>query len=91
MERTIVGFCAKTEQFQECCMVRMETGTMRGYSLTALRRMSRNGTRWYRTFRRSSWDCPQCDAVAAVIHPVTEQVLPVHPYCVCGMYEIDLM
>lgn len=68
----------------------VQTGTMKGYSLTALRRMSRSGTRWYRTFRRSNWDCPQCDAVAAVIHPVTEQVLPVHPYCVCGMYEIDL-
>lgn len=69
----------------------VQTGTMRGYSLTALRRMSRSGMRWYRTFRRSNWDCPQCDAVAAVIHPITEQVLPVHPYCVCGMYEIDLM
>lgn len=69
----------------------VQTSTMKGYDAVVRRRMLRGGTRWYRTFRRSGWDCPQCDAVAAVIHPVTEQVLPVHPYCVCGMYEIDLM
>lgn len=69
----------------------VQTSTMKGYDAVVRRRMLRGGTRWYRTFRRSGWDCPQCDAAAAVIHPVTEQVLPVHPYCVCGMYEIDLM
>lgn len=67
----------------------VQSDAMGLYQRNTLARMVSGGARYYRTFRCSSYDCPACDEVAARIHPVTEQVLPVHPWCVCGMYEID--
>ena len=37
----------------------------------------------YRVYRGSNYDCPDCDEVCAVVHPIDEIVLPVHPNCVC--------
>lgn len=67
----------------------LQSNVMGGYTDMVREVIQRQGGRWYRTYRRSSYDCPACDDVAAVVHPITEQVLPVHPWCVCGMYMVD--
>lgn len=42
----------------------------------------------YRTFRNSSFPCEVCDELTKTIHPLTDLVLPAHPACICGMYEV---
>lgn len=42
----------------------------------------------YRTFRNSSFPCDVCDELTKTIHPLTDLVLPAHPACICGMYEV---
>lgn len=37
----------------------------------------------YRTHRNSTYDCPYCDELTMVIHPLDSIVLPAHPRCVC--------
>ena len=37
----------------------------------------------YRTHRNSTYDCPHCDELTMVIHPLDSIVLPAHPRCVC--------
>lgn len=37
----------------------------------------------YRTHRNSTYDCPECDELTKVIHPLDVMVLPAHPRCVC--------
>lgn len=46
-------------------------------------RYRRGGAVGYRCHRGSDYDCAECDAVCAVIHPLDEIVLPVHPRCMC--------
>ncbi|MGM9736951.1 MAG: hypothetical protein ACI3ZT_00895 [Candidatus Cryptobacteroides sp.] len=42
----------------------------------------------YGVKRNSNFDCPDCDAECAVIHPLTEIVVPVHPNCCCSTYPV---
>lgn len=42
----------------------------------------------YRTFRNSSFPCEVCDELTKTIHPLIDLVLPAHPACICGMYEV---
>lgn len=49
---------------------------------------SRDGAIGYGVRRNSSYDCPDCDEVCAVIHPLTEIVVPVHPNCCCSTYPV---
>lgn len=46
-------------------------------------RYRRAGATGYRCHRGSDYDCLECDAVCAEIHPLDEVVLPVHPHCMC--------
>ena len=46
-------------------------------------RWRRAGAIGYRCHRGSDYDCLECDAVCAEIHPLDEIVLPVHPRCMC--------
>lgn len=39
---------------------------------------------WFMTFRNSSWPCAQCDEYASHIHPMDDEIPPVHANCVCG-------
>lgn len=48
----------------------------------------RSGAIGYGVKRNSNFDCPDCDAVCAVIHPFTEIVVPVHPNCCCSTYPV---
>ena len=49
---------------------------------------ARKGAIGYGVQRNSSYDCPDCDEVCSVIHPLTEIVVPVHPHCCCSTYPI---
>lgn len=44
---------------------------------------AKKGAIGYRTHRNSTYDCPICDDLTKVIHPLTDFVLPAHPRCVC--------
>ena len=48
----------------------------------------RDGAIGYGVKRNSNYDCPDCDAECAVIHPLTEVVVPVHPNCCCSTYPV---
>lgn len=48
--------------------------------VTRYRKMGAIG---YRTHRNSTYDCPYCDELTMVIHPLDSVVLPAHPRCVC--------
>lgn len=48
----------------------------------------RDGAIGYGVKRNSNFDCPDCDAVCAVVHPFTEIVVPVHPNCCCSTYPV---
>lgn len=48
----------------------------------------RKGAIGYGVKRNSTYDCPDCDDVCAVVHPLTEIVVPVHPHCCCSTYPI---
>lgn len=48
----------------------------------------RDGAIGYGVMRNSSYDCPDCDDVCAVIHPLTEIVVPVHPNCCCSTFPV---
>ena len=42
----------------------------------------------YGVKRNSSYDCPDCDEVCAIVHPLTEIVVPVHPNCCCSTFPV---
>lgn len=48
----------------------------------------KKGAIGYRTFRNSSYDCPQCDELTTRIWPLDVIVLPAHPRCVCGSMPV---
>ncbi len=48
----------------------------------------RKGAIGYGVKRNSTYDCPDCDDVCAVVHPLSEIVVPVHPNCCCSTYPI---
>lgn len=47
-------------------------------------RYGKMGAIGYRTYRNSSYDCPECDELTRHIFPLDVIVLPAHPRCVCG-------
>lgn len=53
-----------------------------------LQTYKRDGAIGYGVKRNSNFDCPDCDAVCAVVHPFTEIVVPVHPNCCCSTYPV---
>lgn len=48
----------------------------------------RDGAIGYGVKRNSNFDCPDCDAECAVVHPFTEIVVPVHPNCCCSTFPV---
>lgn len=50
--------------------------------------MSGNGVAGYIGIRQSSYDCPLCDSLCGYFIPITTQVFPAHPRCVCGMIPV---
>ncbi len=48
----------------------------------------KSGAIGYGVQRNSTYDCPDCDDVCAVIHPFSEIVVPVHPNCCCSTYPV---
>lgn len=50
--------------------------------------MSGKGAAGYIGVRQSSYDCPLCDSLCGYFIPITTQVFPAHPRCVCGMIPI---
>lgn len=50
--------------------------------------MSGRGAAGYIGVRQSSYDCPLCDSLCGYFIPITTQVFPAHPRCVCGMIPI---
>jgi hypothetical protein len=55
-------------------------GVVRGY-----RRMAAIG---YGVQRNSNYDCPLCDSLTKVVHPLNSIVLPAHGHCVCSTFPI---
>lgn len=53
-----------------------------------IRNYGRMGAIGYGVQRNSSYDCPACDEVCAVVHPLSEIVLPVHPNCCCSTFPV---
>ena len=51
-------------------------------------RYKRSGAIGYGVQRNSTYDCPDCDDVCAVIHPFSEIVVPVHPNCCCSTFPV---
>lgn len=51
--------------------------------LSQIRDFRAKGAVGYRTVRASSFHCPFCDEMAERIWPLSEDVLPYHPRCVC--------
>lgn len=50
--------------------------------------MSGNGAIGYIGVRQSTYDCPHCDSLCGYLIPITEQVFPAHPRCVCSMIPV---
>lgn len=48
----------------------------------------RRGATGYRVIRHSNYPCPVCAAAAAVIHPIDDIVVPLHPNCVCTVEAV---
>ena len=44
---------------------------------------SKSGIIGYMGFRGSNYDCPECDSVCNIVHPLGSQVFPVHVRCCC--------
>lgn len=53
-----------------------------------LQTYKRDGAIGYGVKRNSNFDCPDCDAECAVVHPFTEIVVPVHPNCCCSTFPV---
>lgn len=63
---------------------------VRGYNYVDRYLMIGNGAIGYVGFRCSTFDCPLCDSLCGVFHPITEVVFPAHVRCVCGMAPVFL-
>lgn len=60
-----------------------ETAINTAFQYAKVLSYTKKGAIGYRTHRNSAYDCPICDDLTKVIHPLTDIVLPAHPRCVC--------
>lgn len=67
-----------------------ETMTREAYTYGRILQYEKMGAIGYKVKRNSSYDCPLCDELCEVIHPLNEIVLPAHPRCCCTTIPIFL-
>lgn len=70
-----------------------QTAIAEAYQAGVLSGFTRMGAIGYKVHRGSNYPCDICDEACIGIHPIGEQVLPVHPRCMCystPVYANDL-
>lgn len=65
-----------------------ETMIAEAFHFGRIQTYQKKGAIGYGVKRNSTYDCPDCDDVCAVVHPLTEIVVPVHPHCCCSTYPV---
>ena len=67
----------------DALMVLAQDSINRAFQQGRFLRFGKVGAIGYTIHRGSSFDCPYCDSFTGIVHPMTENLLPLHPRCVC--------
>lgn len=64
-------------------------GVGRGWMYGRHLRAEKDGAEGFYTFRNSLVPCSICDSYASYLHPMDDEVPPLHLSCVCGVVYVD--